>query len=93
MRENPMPPMAGTFAMLTGLTVASWAMFETAAAPGVATSAVILIACLKIRLVFVRFMELRWSVRPWRQVFEVWSAAVTLVILGGYWYAAGLWGG
>lgn len=93
MRERLLPPMAGTFASLAILTILSWLVFEEAAAPGLAASAVILIASLKIRLVFTRFMELHWPVRPWRLVFEVWMGVVTLLLLGGYWYAAGVGGG
>jgi hypothetical protein len=46
---------------------------------------VVLIAALKVRLIVMHFMELRWRPRPWRMLFELWTLGVTAIILGGYW--------
>lgn len=73
--------------MLVGATLASFALTENVAAARVASSATILIAAVKIRLVVIHFMEVPWAARPWRLVLEAWIAAVTLLILGGYWLA------
>lgn len=71
--------------MLIGATLAAIALEEGAADGRLATTLIIVIASLKIRLVIAHFMELRWSVRPWRQILEVWLLAVTTVILAAYW--------
>lgn len=89
MRDDSLPPLWGTWLVLAGATVASWLVFEEAGTPGLAATLVILIAAVKIRLVFTRFMELHRGVMPWRLVFEVWLALVTAIVLGGYWYAGG----
>lgn len=89
MRDGFALPLWGTWLTLAGATVASWLVFEEAGAPGLAVTLVILIAAVKIRLVFTRFMELHGRVMPWRLVFEVWLALVTVIVLGGYWYAGG----
>jgi hypothetical protein len=71
--------------LLVAATLTSFALTEDAPAARLATTAVILIAAVKVRLVVIHFMEVPWSARPWRLILEAWIAAVTLVILGGYW--------
>jgi heme/copper-type cytochrome/quinol oxidase subunit 4 len=73
--------------VLVAAGMLSWALTEKAAAVRFATTAVILIAAFKVRLVVIYFMELQWQSRPWRVVFELWTLAVTGIILGGYWLA------
>lgn len=77
----------GPWLLLVGATLVSFALTENVPAARLATSAVILIAAFKIRLVVIHFMEVPWAARPWRFVLEAWIAAVTLLILGGYWLA------
>jgi heme/copper-type cytochrome/quinol oxidase subunit 4 len=63
----------------------SWLLAEGAIAARLSTSAVILIAAIKINLVVTYFMELDWRPRPWRLLLTGWIGLVTLAILGGYW--------
>ncbi|RJF89386.1 hypothetical protein D3874_22415 [Oleomonas cavernae] len=87
MRGLTLPPAIGIWAILLGATLSSWLVAEdmgSLAAPYAAT-AVVLIAALKIRLVFVHFMELGRRVLPWRIVFEAWIGVVTTLILAAYW--------
>lgn len=63
--------------------------------PERATVAVVLIAYLKVRLVFLDFMELRAAPRPLRLIFEAWAALVCGAVIALYWsglarYPAGL---
>jgi cytochrome c oxidase subunit IV len=71
--------------VLIAAAVLSWMVSEHSAAVKVATSAVVLIAALKVRLIVIHFMELRWRPRPWRILFELWILGVVAIILGGYW--------
>jgi heme/copper-type cytochrome/quinol oxidase subunit 4 len=50
-----------------------------------ATTAALLIAAFKARLVFLDFMELRTAPWPWRLAFEAWAVVSVVAILGGYW--------
>ncbi|MGE3297728.1 MAG: cytochrome C oxidase subunit IV family protein [Porticoccaceae bacterium] len=69
-------------------TVVSW---ELGHGPGLgghperATVAVVLIAYLKVRLVFLDFMELRAAPRPLRLIVEAWAALVCGAIIALYW--------
>jgi heme/copper-type cytochrome/quinol oxidase subunit 4 len=67
--------------------LASWLLTERNQAVCIGTSLVMLIAAFKVRLVIAHFMELRFKPRPWRIVFELWTLAITTIILGGYWIA------
>ena len=71
--------------LLITAAVSSWMVSEHSAAVKVGTSAVVLIAALKVRLIVMHFMELRWRPRPWRILFELWILGVVAIILGGYW--------
>lgn len=50
-----------------------------------ATVAVVLIAYLKVRLVFLDFMELRTAPLPLRLGVEVWAALVCGAVIALYW--------
>lgn len=50
-----------------------------------ATVAVVLIAYLKIRFVFLDFMELRAAPWPLRLIFEAWAALVCGAVIALYW--------
>jgi hypothetical protein len=71
--------------ILIAAAVSSWVVSEHSIAVKAATSAVVLIAALKVRLIVMHFMELRWRPRPWRILFELWILGVVAIILGGYW--------
>jgi heme/copper-type cytochrome/quinol oxidase subunit 4 len=74
--------------MLMSITGLSWWLVEHHAVPAhLATTAALLIAAFKARLVFLHFMELRSAPLPWRWVFEAWILLCFGVIAGGYWLA------
>ena len=50
-----------------------------------ATVAIIIIAFIKVRLVFLDFMELRYAPLPLRLAFESWTLVVGGTIIGCYW--------
>lgn len=87
MRRLELPPETLVYATLAGVTLANWLLAESAVAAPLAATAVMLIAAFKIRLVFIRFMELAGAVRPWRTIFEIWTAAVTALVILAYWLA------
>ena len=81
-------PATRAWLLLVAITLVSFALAEGAAPPRLATTLVMLIAAFKVRVVIAYFMELRWRPLPWRVLFECWTVAVTLMILGGYWLAS-----
>ena len=81
-------PATRAWLVLVAVTLVSFALAEGAASPKFAATAVMIIAALKVRLVVSHFMELRWRPLPWRVLFECWTVAITLVIVGGYWLAS-----
>jgi hypothetical protein len=69
-------------------TVASWWLVEHhLVQPQLATTAVLVIAAIKARLVFLNFMELAGAPLAWRAVLEVWAALVAGMLIAGYWFA------
>jgi len=78
---------ARAWLLLVALAMLSWALAERSGAARLATTAVIVIAAIKVRLVVAHFMELEPSHLPWRRVVDVWVVAVTAIILGGYWFS------
>ena len=79
-------PATRAWLALVAVTIVSWSLAESAAvAARLAATAVILIAAFKVRLVFIYFMELPWKPKPWRYVFELWTLAIAIIIIGGYW--------
>jgi hypothetical protein len=78
-------PATRVWLILIAAAVSSWVVSEHSTAVKVATSAAVLIAALKVRLIVMHFMELRWRPRPWRILFELWIVGVVAIILGGYW--------
>ncbi len=50
-----------------------------------ATAAVLVIAFVKIRFVFLDFMELRHAPLPLRLIFEVWAVGACATLIGLYW--------
>ena len=78
-------PATRVWLVLIAAAVLSWTVSENSTAVKISTSAVVLIAALKVRLIVIHFMELRWRPRPWRILFELWTLGFTAIILGGYW--------
>lgn len=81
-------PMTSAWAVLLAATLASVTLAESAAAAKLATTAVVIIAAIKVRLIFLNFMELKTGMMPWRVIFEVWTAVATGILLVGYWLTA-----
>ncbi|MGH8595932.1 MAG: cytochrome C oxidase subunit IV family protein [Gammaproteobacteria bacterium] len=50
-----------------------------------ATIAVMVIAFIKVRFVFLDFMEIRTAPQPLRLAFEAWTIVVCGAIIGLYW--------
>ncbi|MGE0859165.1 MAG: cytochrome C oxidase subunit IV family protein [Gammaproteobacteria bacterium] len=73
-----------TWAMLVVATLVVFALAENDAPARAATLAILLIAAIKIRLVFLHFMELATGAMPWRAILEAWVAVVTALIVGAY---------
>lgn len=69
-------------------TLASYGLAERLPIAGIATTAVILIAAIKARMVFIHFMELNGATQPWRTMLELWIAVVVTIILGACWLPA-----
>jgi heme/copper-type cytochrome/quinol oxidase subunit 4 len=88
--KSPSSPTAHATAVwlvLVSATILSWWLIEHHSVPArVATTAVILIAALKVRLVFLHFMELRTAPLAWRALFEAWALLCAGIILAGYWF-------
>ncbi|MEY2942257.1 MAG: Prokaryotic Cytochrome oxidase subunit [Pseudomonadota bacterium] len=80
-------PVWAVWALLVGASVIGFALAEGLASAQLAASAAIILAAVKIQLVFDHYMELRWCHRPLRQMLAAWLAAVTLILLTGYWAA------
>lgn len=87
MRSEPAPSHAtAVWALLAVATLASWWLADGhALAARTATTAALLIAAFKVRLVLLHFMELRHAPLRWRAVFEAWLLLCFGVILAGYW--------
>ncbi len=50
-----------------------------------ATTAILILTFVKIRFVFLDFMELRTAPWPLRMAFEVWAVSVCVTLIGLYW--------
>jgi len=77
----------GAWLGLIVATCVSWFSAENHLAGGVTVGMILLIAAIKVRLVFLNFMELRTAPPPWRAIFEVWIVVCTVLIWGFYAYA------
>jgi len=88
-----MNPFRATRAHLTGVWLllvfatafAWWLVEKHSVGAHLASSAALLIAAFKVRLVFLHFMELRSAPLPWRIAFEAWVVFFFGIILAGYW--------
>ena len=50
-----------------------------------ATAAILIVTFVKIRFIFLDFMELRTAPRPLRMAFEVWAVSICVILIGLYW--------
>lgn len=72
--------------LMTATGLAWWLVEHHSVNPRIASTAVLLIAAFKVRLVFLHFMELRTAPLVWRLLFEAWVLLFVGIILIGYWY-------
>jgi len=68
----------------TATVITTWVLSKNGFDPRVATSAIVLIAAWKVRLVLLHFMELRHAPLPLRLLSEAWTALAAGVILLPY---------
>ena len=73
--------------ILVGASITGFLLTEGATSARVATTAAILLAAVKIHLVFGQYMEIRWHHRPLRQMLAGWLVVVTIILLIGCWAA------
>jgi hypothetical protein len=78
-------PLALIWVLLAGASLGGFLLGEGWAPARIATSAAIVLAAIKIHLVFDHYMELRWRHRPLRQLLAAWLALVTAILLGCSW--------
>lgn len=71
--------------ILLAATAATWWLGEMGAAGTGAIVAMLLIACIKGRLIALDFMELRHAPLLWRILLEGWLLLVSSLILLAYW--------
>ena len=78
--------------LLVVITCVSWDAMQGkgwAADPRIATSAVIIVAFVKVRFILLDFMELRDAPWPLRLFAEAWVLIVCAAVLGTYWMRGG----
>ena len=78
-------PASLVWAVLMFATCAStWWVSKNGISAATATTLVVLIAALKVRLILIHFMELGHAPLRWRLLFEGWNIACLGVILTLY---------
>lgn len=66
-------------------TIAStWWITKDSVSTNIATTLVMMVSAIKVRLVLLYFMELEHAPRSWRIWFECWVGIVTVAILLSY---------
>jgi hypothetical protein len=83
-RIKDRPPIFVVWLILAGASLVGFLLAEGLAPARIASSAAIVLAMIKIHIVFDHYMELEWAHRPLRQLLAVWLGIVTLILLGGY---------
>lgn len=85
---NPILRTTLVWLLLMLATLMSWHLGHDAA-PGAqrgrASVAILIIALVKARFVFLEFMELRGAPLPLRLAFEAWAALVCVALIALYW--------
>jgi heme/copper-type cytochrome/quinol oxidase subunit 4 len=77
--------VTGVWLLLITVTVFAWWLIDAHhVSASVASVAVLCIAALKVRLVFLHFMELSKAPFHWRIAFEVWVVFFFAIMLLGY---------
>lgn len=78
-------PMTRAWLVLVAATVVLTALAETPEAGKITSCVVVAIAAFKVRVVFLRFMELDSGAMPWRGIAEIWTVFVAGLIIATYW--------
>lgn len=71
-------------ALMLATIASTWGVSGAAVGAGVGTTAVLLIAAFKLRLVLLHFMELRHAPLPLRLAFEAWVLVLSAALLSLY---------
>lgn len=87
MRAHPQKqlPVVLVWAVLMVASLIGFALADGFAPPRVAASLAIVIAAFKVRLVITQYMEVRREHQPLCLLLTLWLAAVTVILLAGYW--------
>jgi hypothetical protein len=84
-QQRPARSVWTVWAILAGASVAGFLLADGLAPAAVATTAAVLLAALKIRLVFDHYMEIGWNHKPLRQLLAAWLVLVSTILLATYW--------
>ena len=90
MSGGPKPrewPVWLVWLLLSGATLAGFFLVEGLVPPAMAATAALVLAAVKIHIVFDQYMELGWHHRPLRHLLAGWLALVTAMLLATYWLA------
>jgi len=69
--------------LLIVLTIIAWVVFEGHLARSLGSTAAVLIAAIKSRLVILHYMEAKHASKKWRQLYETWNfSCASLIIIG-----------
>jgi hypothetical protein len=79
--------VAALWLVLVAATLFSWESARSSGDYRVASSAVLLIAFLKARLIGLEFMELRAAPLQLRLTFEAWAGIACTSVLALYWWS------
>lgn len=78
-------PVRLVWLVLVAASLAGAAMAEGFVPARIAATTAIVLAAVKIHLVFGHYMELRWHHRPLRLLLAAWLAIVTAILLFTCW--------
>jgi hypothetical protein len=80
-------PVKWVWALLAGASLTGFLLTEGHAPARIAATLAVVLAAVKIHLIFSHYMELRWNHQPLRLMLAAWLAVVTATLLTGYWAA------
>ncbi len=80
-------PVPLVWATLVAATLTGFMAVESHASARIAGTLAVLLAALKIHLVFDQYMETRWHHRPLRPLLAGWLAVVSVTLLAAVWAA------
>lgn len=80
-------PVPVVWAVLAAATLTGFVAVESHTSARIAGTLAVLLAALKIHLVFDQYMELRWHHRPLRPLLAGWLMVVSATLLTALWAA------